>query len=197
MIKCFSDTHSFTFEKNAFKIANNLRVPIPQYIFDCECADSCLIGMSYSVSSILDSAKKGYSPYSAGYKVGQILKHLHTLKSDRMSQKDIYNHRKLTSDMFSRFLRDPVEKSLPLMEDYVEDAGVFGYCYGDASINNFTILDDKVIMIDFSGLAKKGSLGIPAYEYYQFLTSIRYNLQDGFHPGIYKEILRDVIEELS
>lgn len=33
-------------------------------------------------------------------------------------------------------------------------------------------------MIDFSGIAKMGTFGIPAYEYYQFLSSMKWKLDD-------------------
>ncbi|CAH6419283.1 Cytidylyltransferase [uncultured virus] len=80
-----------------------------------------------------------------------------------------------------------------LVEKYSNNPGSLGYCHGDASINNFTILGDTVTMIDFSGLSKMGSLGIPAYEYYQFICSVNSlvlidekkmkELKDGFIDG--------------
>lgn len=68
-----------------------------------------------------------------------------------------------------------------LFDEYICNQGTFGYCHDDASINNFTIMNHEIFMIDFSGLSKINSAGIPGYKHHQFLTSIQsnfYNFND-------------------
>jgi hypothetical protein len=139
---------------------------IPDYLFDY---DECLIGMSYTGKSIKDNIDNGYNPYLAGYKVGVLLKFLHTYSSS-VNCNDILNNRKIKNIIASGLIKDQ-----SLIDNYLNNPGNFGYCHGDASVNNFTILNDNIVMIDFSGLSKMGPYGIPAYEYYQFLTSIESN----------------------
>jgi len=164
IVKYFEDKQAFTFENLSFSIAKSLSLPIPRYLFT---HDNYLIGMSYVGKSIKDHVISGYDPYEAGVLVGSLMKYYQGKVATQGTKENILSNRKIKTIMNSCLV------SSGLIYNYANNPGSLGYCHGDASINNFTIVQpDKVHMIDFSGLTKMGAFGIPAYEYYQFLTSI-------------------------
>lgn len=170
VMKSFPDIQSYLFESEAFQIANKLGLPIPEYLF----RDNFIIVMKYTGKSIKEKVKEGYDPYVAGLKVGILLRRCHDTTRVRVEKSKILENRKIKNMMESGLLNDCSN----LFDEYICNPGMFGYCHGDASVNNFTIMDDKIFMIDFSGLSKMNSTGIPGYEYYQFLTSIQSNFYD-------------------
>jgi cytidyltransferase-like protein len=82
-----------------------------------------------------------------------------------------------------------------LVDGFCTDAGTRGYVHGDASLSNFVIPDAptleeskgqqrmslrEVVVIDCAGIAKFGAHGVPAYEYCQMLSSIRWRLEQTY-----------------
>lgn len=175
IIKIFPDNASFEYERDAHIIAKELQLPIPEYF----CIESIII-MSYmgpSLTEIINN--ENGTPYDMGYGVGKLLKHCHNLKVTHIKGESLRNNRKISGMMASGLITEQ-----HLFDEYLASPGDLGYCHGDASTNNFTYCNGIIYMIDFSGLSKMGPYGIPAYEYYQFLTSIRTNIH------IYTDITR-------
>lgn len=170
VMKGFPDVESRYLEYAAFQIAQELCLPIPKYIF----GDNFIIVMSYTGKSIKESVNSGYDPYLAGHKVGSLLRKCHNITVVKLGRNNILDNRKIKNMITSGLLKDHTD----LLDRYLSNPGTFGYCHGDASVNNFTIMNGSVSMIDFSGLSKMSVTGIPAYEYYQFITSIKSNFNN-------------------
>lgn len=163
VIKGFPNYCEFSNEKYSYEIANKLNLKVPQILFE---HDGCIIGLEY-VGKPISSIVLRYGNESVGVKVGKILRQLHDKHSHSVNS-SLKDHRKIRNIIESNILHKE-----ELLENYIKNPGLLGYCHGDASINNFCYYDDTVTMIDFGGLAKMENNGIPCYEYYQFLSSCK------------------------
>lgn len=170
IVKAFPTKESFVYERNAYIKAKELGLPIPKFLFEY---DESLIGIEYTGQSLVDAVKSGECPYELGYSVGHILKHCHTLEVTYQEKSELCQNRKIQNIINSGHV-----SGLNLIDPYLYNPGPLGYCHGDASVANFTydLSNQQICMIDFSGLSKMGAYGIPAYEYYQFLISIKSHL---------------------
>lgn len=164
IIKHYVERELFRNEKDSFIIMKEAKISVPEYIFDY---DELLIGMSYTGKSLYQHVMEGYEPYKAGYLVGELLKQLHTYKTSMGTREILKNNNKLK------------KTNIPsLIDSYLNNPGNVGYVHGDTSVMNFTLKGDTVTMIDFGGVSKYKQWGIPAYDYYQFISSINWKFKE-------------------
>lgn len=170
--KIYFDLQIFEDEKKSYKIiphlqTNGLAIKVPQYITSIQTDNYAIACISYEGLSTDLLINIEYDSYKIGYAIGQSLKNLH-------------NHKmiKATSDLLS--INDKLNKikkhtEYKLVHQYYQNPGYLSYVHGDAHMGNFIINKKyKITMIDFIGIGKYNNYGIPAYEYYQFISSLSY-----------------------
>lgn len=160
--KSFKDSERYQHEISSYKLSIRLLIPTPEYLLY---RDNVII-MSYGGLNVIKAIEYGHQPYQIGYKIGEILKRCHKINIETLSaseNKDLINHPIISTGSFDS----------KLVERYIKNPGKFGYCHGNALIKNFLVKDDTINMINFIGISKMGNRGIPAYDYYTFLKSVK------------------------
>ncbi len=173
--KIFTHVNEFRYEKNSYLIFkdlqnNGLKIDVPNVAFEYESDDYCILGTTYEGVSAEKLVSEADS-YKIGYNIGQVLKTLHSFKKVKVKCDSFTDH--------SKFIKMAKSVDTELLKNFYKNPGFTCYTHGDANLGNFIINKDYGIkLIDFSGISKYGVNGIPAYEYYQFISAIRWKIKD-------------------
>lgn len=179
IIKKFACKESFQQEVESYKIMQELFPSINIPILYKTNAQDLTMTMSNEGESIDQLEIKDTEKWQKiGQEIGQILSRLHSfskIKDLKIEDSGIQKHSKFQK--LSKFFAK--HDQISIYQDFIENPGSFGYVHGDASIGNFLVSNSgRVTMIDFAGIFKYGPYGIPAYEYFQFLSSINWKIKD-------------------
>ena len=173
--KIFSSENDKNNEVNGYVLGSKLNLPHPQLHLDDPLYENNVLIMSYcgeSVDKLLNLNYSGNS-YEIGYKIGLSLKSLHTLS--------LISGPGTKSNVDYKLSK--VKKSLNLDDETIDkikqkihismvrdDASPANFIYTYNIINN----GDQVIYIDIGNVC----MGITYYEYRQFISAIRYQIED-------------------
>jgi cytidyltransferase-like protein len=118
------------------------------------------IGHVFKKKSLLD-CHDNY-PMTIGYKLGALIRQLHNIKTPMLPSNFLNNHPKINK----------IKKFIPDIEEQLAKYplhNLTGCVHGDANLGNFIIVknDNTIVLIDY-----KLNYNLPAYEYYQMLSSI-------------------------
>lgn len=167
IIKIFNTETDYNNEIKSYDIIKNFGfdIKIPKIISYVNKSFYWLLVLSYDgecVGDYLDACTDNEKIFNISKTIGQMLKKLHEHRQFRTVDPIDKHHKKL--------------KKIKLdCSKYIRNSGTMSYVHGDAWLNNFVINDKgNITMIDFSGINKYGQMGIPAYEYYQFLSSLSF-----------------------
>ena len=177
--------NSVEVEKELFGNASlhSLKILVPKGLV---VIDAQVVVFTYQGLSIKSALFFGsITARQAGIHLGTALKAIHSSSKPitvKFSDLHLDSFRKLTK-LITRF---PPAAS-PLTQAFLDSNEVLTPTHGDASVNNFTIKNGSVYAIDTGGFEHTG---IPCYDYYQCLSSIRFysmehpdEVQSGFISG--------------
>ncbi len=121
-----------------------------------------------------------YDPVIFLERVAKALYELHSDKNKNIFQ-DFYQKKIIISSFIEKIkkFKNYCEDNSEIIKNFQEDPGSLCYLHGDASINNF-VIDKSTDLVSFIDLSNF-KLGFPAYEYYQFISSITWA---GFDKGL-------------
>jgi nicotinic acid mononucleotide adenylyltransferase/tRNA A-37 threonylcarbamoyl transferase component Bud32 len=164
VFKQFNEINKYKNELRAFQFLNIYKpknVLFPKLIsHDDEKMMLEMENVGQSILTITDQKEC----FEIGFQIGTMMKSLHTfdtieIKLDKSHGKIAKLDQKCDPELVAEFLNHP---------------GPLGHVHGDASILNFVYKSEtkQVFMIDFGGICKYQSHGIPVYEYFQFLSSL-------------------------
>jgi hypothetical protein len=172
--KIFYDKELFKHEVKSYAImkdlqANGLGIRIPDCSLVYEEDKYCLIFLSYEGASAEQLIGRD-NAYDIGMAIGKVLKVLHSFKRTAARGDRLCGN--------GKFEKVKSKVGSDLIRDYYNNMGSMSYVHGDASLANFVIRDGEAVMIDFNGIDKYKDGGLPAYEYYQFISSIYWKISD-------------------
>lgn len=163
---------------------------IPQILFNYEHPDKSftMIGYSYEGTSVLYEILNYKSDNCArmhriGYLIGYVLRGLH--ESNAIKTWDVTD---LPINAKYLKVREWGQKYMvDTLQQFEINKPSLGYVQGDTNLGNYLVPlhplssnDDDIknlVMIDYSGISENGTLGLPCYEYHQFISSILLQLR--------------------
>lgn len=178
IVKVFSNMDEYKHEISSYSKLEELqykglKLKTPKVLFSESDKQYSLLGLSYEGKTAETLLYDDFDAFHVGTIVGEALKMLHSFNRNIYGKTEIKNNGKLKN--VKREIRDQT-----LLEKFYDNPGATGYIHGDVNLGNF-IIDEKdctVTLIDFNGISKYGNSGIPAYEYYQFISGIHWLIID-------------------
>lgn len=173
VIKLFYDHQDYINELQGYQILEKYNFHIPN-IKGINLNNYYIVRMEYIGPTIEEMVKITDKYYDIGLAVGKELKKLHQINNNKsnINKKELMNNRKIKNLMESNKINKP------LFDKFVDNLGSEGLTHGDASLSNLTI--DHNFKIGFIDSGKVDIDGIPVYEYYQFISSIKWKIQDEY-----------------
>lgn len=119
--------------------------------------------------------------YELAFSLGKSLKQLHDICKIYVEYDDIINNYKIQK-IIKKYGNN--DKFKELLENFFKNSGSFGIVHGDANLSNFvkSDLDNDIYLIDIGKISKNFynglPIGIPAFEYFQMLSSIKWKILD-------------------
>ena len=177
--KIFFNEQSYAKEIKSNKLAQNIKiVHTPRILNQLECPKYYIIIFEYVGSSSFDLVIDNFDPYIIGYDIGKALAMLHNYKITCSTKQLLGSNKQIGK----------LKKILPIdhVKKLYENSQILTLCHGDCSLYNFIInikgdnfvsaREIIVYMIDIGKMIDSRnngvSIGIPEYDYYQFISSV-------------------------
>ena len=130
-----------------------------------------------SLDFVIDTVNNSFD---IGVLLGKKLKQIHTVGQTDSGTVLIKQNPKVLKLAEIAKTDDELKK---LLMTFLECPGKTSYVHGDASISNFVHNDGTIYLIDIGSMIKyidsyDRPIGIPAYEYYQLISSIYWKVED-------------------
>lgn len=195
--KIFFDKLEFEKEIAANNIMKNVPViDVPKILktFNEVGGKYFIILFEYVGKLAYELVKSGHDGYRIGYSIGMMLFKLHNHVKTNMTKDMLDKNKKMVN---LRKVLYPTH-----IQDLYDNLGVLTLTHGDCSIDNFVVDDSKINLLQFddyktymidlsrvsdSYIDEKTAIGIPEYDYYQFISSVHWKIAD-------EVIKRDVIK---
>jgi aminoglycoside phosphotransferase len=165
VIKCYENTEECEKESNGLKSMMMLNIPCPRIL----ARHDDILALSFEGRDMVQVLETSdVNPHDLGATVGQLLKRLHTSNMTSSSSAGEISQLR----QYKKLLSKCTPRNRHLYDLFLQNPGELTPIHGDACFHNIVIRDDlSAAFIDCGGFEMAS---IPAYDYYQFLSSLRF-----------------------